>query len=338
MDEQEQAQVKPKKSRAAQRTILFASVVVWALYLCTFLSESVYQFELLRNFIAQIMIAALGVGIIAALLKSRISVALMAVLVIICFAEMRVPLDQPFSFFAPKEQSSLKILSYNQNVLNENFDAMEEWLLSDKNNADVIVIVEGTTKTKRLANRIKKVYPHQIAKQTVRPQKKPISYFIFSKYKISGHERILIAEKPRQNFVAKFNIKPEGMKNDVTIYAVHTQSPVTPEYEQSRNAELQKIAELITADQSKNIIAIGDFNNTPYSSHFKEFKERSGLHFQSYGLFLNPTWPAKFNLPFLQIPIDHVFYSDNLIQQNKMVGPSLFSDHHALIAEFSERE
>lgn len=103
-----------------------------------------------------------------------------------------------------------------------------------------------------------------------------------------------------------------------------------------RDDDMMHIAEL-AQKQKTHVIVMGDLNNTPFTSSFHYFLKISGLNFQSYGLFQNPTWPSGFALPFFQIPIDHVFYSDGLRQENKYVGPALWSDHHAIIAEFSEK-
>ena len=84
---------------------------------------------------------------------------------------------------------------------------------------------------------------------------------------------------------------------------------------------------------------MGDFNNTPFTPSFRDFLEVSGLNYQSYGLLQTPTWPTFADMDvfqIFQIPIDHIFFSDSLMQKNKYRGPSLKSDHHPIIAEFSE--
>lgn len=335
----EENQKKPvsKTKLTLQIAVLALSFLLLVCYIATFFAGHVYIFELLSNFIVQYMLIAFLLGLLSIFVKSRIGMVLMFGLCLICFIQSRMVSDTPWQFFAPQEQASLKIATFNQNFANDNYEPIGEWL-NKPNGPDVIIIIEATSKTKRAANRAKENYPHQILKHTVNPKHRPISYFILSKYPVFDHERITLSKKPRHNILVRFKVKPDGVKEPFTIYAIHTHSPVTAQNTVFRDTELEQIAAIIKEDKSKNIIAMGDFNTAPYSSHFKVFKEITGLHFQSYGLLLNPTWPSQFKFSFLQIPIDHVLYSDNLIQQNKKAGMPLFSDHHALIAEFSEKE
>lgn len=323
---------------AAQIILYLLGFIILSAYICTYFAESAYIFELLSNFLLQIMVAAFAIGILGACLKNRPIAAIMITLAVICFVQSRLPFEAPWRLTPPGGEASLTIATYNQRIGNQQFNDMAQWLNAPENDIDVIVIIEAITNTKTLAHRVREKYPHTIFKHTVMPNKRPISYFILSKYEILDHERIELNKKPYHNFVARFKIMPDGAREPYTIYAAHTHSPINQEYIQFRNDEMVKMAELIAQDISSNIIALGDFNITPYSQHFKGFKQISGLNFQSYGVFLNPTWPSNFSVPFLRIPIDHMFYSDNLVQQNKYVGPSVNSDHHALIAQYSEKK
>jgi len=84
--------------------------------------------------------------------------------------------------------------------------------------------------------------------------------------------------------------------------------------------------------QGKHPIAIGDFNNTPWSLMFRQLLADSGLKNSQNGFGLQPTWHAS--LPkFLQIPIDHCLHSPHFVTRDRQIGQNTDSDHLPLIVD-----
>ena len=127
------------------------------------------------------------------------------------------------------------------------------------------------------------------------------------------------------------------MKKPIAIYALHTLPPMSRSFQEQRNFELSVLALYAQPSPDIHVIAEGDWNITPYSPWFRDLLKKTDLNYQSYGLFLDPTWPSFMPLAMLRIPIDQILFSNGLIQTGKYVGPSTGSDHHALIAGFSEK-
>lgn len=84
--------------------------------------------------------------------------------------------------------------------------------------------------------------------------------------------------------------------------------------------------------QGHEPIAIGDFNNTPWSLSFRQLLTHSGLHNSQNGFGLQPTWHSS--LPtVLQIPIDHGLHSPNFSTRNRTIGTNIGSDHLPLLVD-----
>ncbi len=138
------------------------------------------------------------------------------------------------------------------------------------------------------------------------------------------------------NFIMRANIQPEGSATPVSFYALHAPPPMRPITFAQRNAELAHVAALINQQNKKptdNVILLGDWNITPYSPFFEQLLTDTRMKNQTTTPYFLPTWPAE--LPsLLQIPIDHILHRGGLTLIEKRRGPSLGSDHHAIVAVF----
>lgn len=306
-------------------------------YFLSLIAPLFYFFDLFSHFAIQYVIAGFVLGSILAFYKRWGWTSLNIIIAILCLIESRANLEYPYQFTAPKKTSTFTIASFNHNFATTSYSEIENWVKSNSDNFDMIVFIEATLETKRMSERLHEYYPYYINEDTDKPFQRPFSYIILSKTEIIKTRAILLSETPWTNVAVNLQIKPTDFSETISIYSLHPHPPVNKFFTDYRDEELNQVSQIISDDDTKNIIAIGDFNVSPYSPSFNNFLKTSNLNFQSYGFLLNPTWPAQFPLPIFQIPIDHVLYSDNLIQQNKYVGPAIFSDHHAIIAEFSEK-
>ena len=109
-----------------------------------------------------------------------------------------------------------------------------------------------------------------------------------------------------------------------------------PQYFAQRNAELEHVATFINSkhrDATDNVVLLGDWNITPYSPFFSQLLNATGFKNQTTTRFFLPTWPAQYYAPF-RIPIDHILHRGKMTLLDKHLGPSLGSDHQALVAVF----
>ncbi len=115
------------------------------------------------------------------------------------------------------------------------------------------------------------------------------------------------------------------------VVAVHLAIPLGPVTAKWRNSQLLALGRVLRG-AGEPVIVVGDFNVTPYSPYYSDFLAASGLRDCSRGRALQPTWPVWF-VP-LWIPIDRCFVDSNIAVASYRVGPSLGSDHYAVVIDF----
>jgi len=118
----------------------------------------------------------------------------------------------------------------------------------------------------------------------------------------------------------------------LTVIGTHPLAPYNRYTWRGRNGYTLELAEKIRAVAGP-VVVTGDFNNTPWSTHFRAFLKASGLHDSSQGRGPLPTWPAA--SPLLRIPLDHCFHSGDVRILAKRPGPDIGSDHLPLIIDLA---
>jgi len=115
----------------------------------------------------------------------------------------------------------------------------------------------------------------------------------------------------------------------ISIISCHTQAPAFPDRTEVRNAQMNKVAEMVAQIKTRYIV-LGDFNIVPWDGFFKRFQENTKLHVARGGF--QATFPM--NLGFAMIPIDHIMYSQQL---SPTLCKTVFlpgSDHKGIVADF----
>ena len=141
----------------------------------------------------------------------------------------------------------------------------------------------------------------------------------------------LIATQP-----ATQDAKPFGARVDVDLgdrkfrlYGAHLNWPVMPATARVRNAQLQAIGRELT-ECPQACVVVGDFNITPWSSHFRDVLKSPGVHDCAAGRGLLGTWSS--GLPtMLRIRIDQCLVAGAVSVADVRVGESVHSDHFATI-------
>ena len=306
------------------------SILLAICYVLSLLASHHWLLDLLSHFKLQYMIGGFVLGCI--LISARIfSFSLLCFLIAISsFIESRAVLENPYRFFASSayNQEGFVIAQYNRHIFNTNFKEFRAWL-THENQPDLIILQEATGATIQFVKSIKTLYPYQIQE----PRNHAFGMVILSKNPFKSYKRIVIDGPVIQNFLLKMTIEHPDFGGAISVYALHTLPPMGIEGNKQRNQELKFTAAQILKDKTSAKILVGDLNVTPFSPAFWELKRNSGLNYQSFGLFLNPTWPARNSLfTLFQIPIDHLLHSKSLYALNKEVGPSFGSDHNILMS------
>ncbi len=290
--------------------------------------------DLFSHFAFQYIIGGLFLGTILLAFKKWKIATLALVVAFLCLMENRLVLSDPMPFSSEADRSQLTIVQFNLNVANNRLDDISNWLDENAGHFDVVVLQEATPRLLTVVNNLKTAYPHQIQE----PRPDAFGMIILSRHPILETEKIHLDGPLYKSLFIRLVVHPPGMKKAVTIFALHTLPPMNNRYKKQRDFELQESAGIIAAYQgtSPHTIFMGDWNITPYAPIFKDVLKITGLNYQSYGLALQPTWPAQFKLPLFQIPIDQVLSSSSLQQTNKKTGNSFGSDHRAVIVNFIE--
>jgi len=117
----------------------------------------------------------------------------------------------------------------------------------------------------------------------------------------------------------------------VRLIAVHMPTPLSAAKWRLQAEAFQRVA-AEARNAGMPVIAIGDFNLTPYSPRFARFLAESGLRRVPIGRFWPATWPSasglKYGGPLWRgFEIDHVLVSDTFAPVGAYRGPDIGSDH-----------
>jgi endonuclease/exonuclease/phosphatase (EEP) superfamily protein YafD len=115
------------------------------------------------------------------------------------------------------------------------------------------------------------------------------------------------------------------------FHAIRPQSQDRLAYQVEEFAALSRWSQAKIAQQQA-LIVVGDFNDTPWSTRFRQLLAESGLQLAKPSWGVHPTWPT--GLPeFLRIPIDHGLLSPNLAAHKYQVGQAINSDHAPIVMD-----
>jgi len=116
----------------------------------------------------------------------------------------------------------------------------------------------------------------------------------------------------------------------VAIYGTHPFPPVTRFNQGNWVKHMDDLARRI-GGEAVPVVAIGDFNTTPWSENYRRFRKISGLVDSMTGFGPQASWPSF--VPYAGLPIDHVMVSPGIRTIARKVGPFVGSDHYPVTAD-----
>lgn len=196
-------------------------------------------------------------------------------------------------------------------------------------NPDIIMFVEfADHHYDNLKDFLQSTYPY--TNSTTR-SKKFVGSMVFSKY-------------PLTNKAYDF---PQGMwrygyfslpyaHHEIYFYLVHTSSPDSYAHFLMRNEQLTTFVQDIKQHESDrkhdDIVAVGDFNITPWSSYYSILSDAFSGNLTNMTKRLPFLFTWKFKIfPLFQAHIDHVWTSSSLIVKNLRSISMPGSDHKAFL-------
>lgn len=219
----------------------------------------------------------------------------------------------------PRAQGGLrlKLISYNVNTSNTRHRDIMQYL--EKENADILFLMEVNDEWVKALHPLEATYPHRL----ISPREDNFGIALYSKVPFKGET------KSFGDFGlpwADVTLSDTGIR----LAAIHPLPPSGKENSDLRNEQLFEVATLLRGEE--RTVLCGDLNLTPYSRWFPELLRQSGL--RSTAPPFSPTWARYY--PLFTIPIDHVLLSPDLTLASRSIGPSLGSDHNALVVNIAE--
>jgi endonuclease/exonuclease/phosphatase (EEP) superfamily protein YafD len=273
-----------------------------------------WTLDLFSHFRAQYAAALLGCAIGFFVLRQRKSalVSFLAGLLIsttILFSSQSLP---PAGKAIP-----LKVISFNVNTSNTRQEEILQFLQAE--DADVLFLMEVNDAWMTALHPLDAGYPYRLTA----PREDNFGVAFYSKVPFRGEVKESgLFGVPWTDVVLE--------NSGVRLVAIHPLPPSGEENSRWRNEQLFEIAAMLRG--KPRTVLCGDLNLTPYSPWFPELLKKSGL--RSTAPPCSPTWMRHY--PLFAIPIDHVLLSPDLTLASRKVGPSLGSDHSALVVEIAE--
>lgn len=225
------------------------------------------------------------------------------------------------------EKQTLRIIHSNVHTANRDFDEFVSFVTQAQ--PDILVVQEINQRWGEELSELRTQMPFG----EVITREDNFGIGIFSKVPLAGVDQIKLGSANVPSLQASFT----WSDSEVELLTTHPLPPITSEYYQLRNEQIEAVAKWSSERQvnspSVNRIVIGDFNTTMWSENYRPLAESSSLRNAAKGFGIFPTWPAS--LPLLMLPIDHCFVSNKIRVENYQLGEDIGSDHLPIVVDLA---
>jgi endonuclease/exonuclease/phosphatase (EEP) superfamily protein YafD len=292
-----------------------------------FLGRYVWFLEICTHFRPQLALCfLLYAGLEFAMRRHRYAVASLAVAAVNALPILLLFLPSAIGATpAPSSPAAyLRILQANVLTCNTNAPALLALIAHEK--PDAVVLQEPDMWWLRQLAPLTNSYPIF----ATLPRDDNFGAAIFCKTNARSAEIFLLSD-PEGAPSSRARITVNG--KTLTVVGTHTLAPYDGRTWRGRNSYTLELAETLRKTEGP-VVVTGDFNNTPWSAHFRAFLKASGLHDSAQGRGPQPTWPAS-ALGLARIPLDHCFHSSDVRVLSRRTGPDIGSDHLPLIIDIA---
>jgi endonuclease/exonuclease/phosphatase (EEP) superfamily protein YafD len=217
---------------------------------------------------------------------------------------------------------AVRVVEFNVNVANDDLAGIARYL--DSLAPDVVVLEEMTTSS---ADRLAPLLP-RLAHQYRAVEEGVRGVVILSRWPLVAPQ--LVTHDGRL-YGARTDVDLGGRQ--LRVFGVHLNWPVVPAAERVRNRQLAALGRELAQCRGACVV-VGDFNVTPWSSHFRDLVEHSGFRDCAAGRGWLNTWSSGLLAP-TRIRIDQCLASPAVAVSEVRVGESVGSDHFATINDLS---
>jgi endonuclease/exonuclease/phosphatase (EEP) superfamily protein YafD len=228
------------------------------------------------------------------------------------------------AFVAPESPAvsaprPLRVVAFNVHISNVDVREIARYL--DSLAADVVVLEEFAFSNAEPLSKLLPRLPHRYLAE----QDGVWGVAVFSRWPLESPQPV--AAPDGRPFAARVDL--DLGDRSVRLYGAHLNWPLVPAMAAIRNGQLRTLAgELAQCPQA--CVAAGDFNVTPWSSHFRDLLTTPGVRDCAAGQGLLYTWAPR--LPaVLRIRIDQCLVVGAVEVAGVRVGASVGSDHFATV-------
>lgn len=197
---------------------------------------------------------------------------------------------------------------------------------------DLLIVQEASDAKHQTIKQLGQYYPYSfgISSQEATPD----GMAIFSRWPIIEQHNHALGEQ--QGHLLEVLLQKNGLISPIQLFALHPVSPRTEQLWKIRNNALTLSAHMIAASPFANKIVVGDFNSSPWSTEFKNFKLISKLKSSADGFGYIPSWSYS-DIPILSLLssayIDHQLVSQSFHVVAKNAWPIEGSDHQMILTK-----
>lgn len=284
------------------------------------LALTAWPFTLCTNFPVQFGIVGLLVATLAAVLRSRLSLVIAVVSLVVNGGILIQTLNTDPR---PAQANSPRLTFGHLNAQTRPIDvgALGQYL--DATRPDVFVVLDPTQSDVPMLTRTAPGYRVHRSGQRASASPDYVRTVVFSRTVIDGvqHPRDRAFGASAVEFVVPSATGP------VSVVVFGTDSPTTPERAHRRDQALNAATRWSTTHPERRIV-MGDFNSTPWSPEFGQLLREGDLFDSLDGFGLQVSWPES-NIA-LRIPIDHALLGPRLAATDRATGPAFGSQHRSL--------
>lgn len=283
-----------------------------------------YLFMLAKSFNIQIMIGSIILGIFLFYKKKWLIASSCFLCSIILFTYINSHLNllnsDPVSHSLPieKGREEMIIASFNVLMSNTNYNSTIESALASQ--ADLISFQEiDENWVKELEKKLKDQYPYY----ELVPQHNLYGIGLFSKYPLENIKVLNFGNVPSISATIYMQNSP------IHFICSHLGSPGSYGGYSVRNQQMEDIKQYLDPI-SYSIIAIGDYNATPWDATIIDFKKQTQLQDSRKNLcatFPTAFWPVM-------IPLDYIFHSNDIQCLEFKTVENGNSDHKGIVGKY----
>ena len=279
--------------------VTLATLILGVALLCIF-TPDVILIKRGANFTVQIMLLFLflGIGFLMLGQKRLMFTSLFACGILSLF--LKNASDQSLRFPSANEQPQVSVAHIDLSLSDDYTETMRIIWSTD---VDVISFQEYTPDWHNyLQQELQAHYPHQNIMMRI----DPFGMALYSKYELSNVDTVIFNEFDEMPCLyATLGVDEE---TQVHVVSAHTLPAVNRSAYERIRSHFSLISNFID-ELDGPVITVGDFSLPSWSQEIKDFKDNSSLSDSRRDMV-----PAVFNKPLfmLNIPIDHIFYSDDI--------------------------